>query len=70
MQRKIIGLHQDEAQDWVVDLACGQQQHVRHAPPWLNRPWGVSPEGRQSRFGSSLDCKHCNHSEYESVPPK
>ena len=38
MQRKIIGFHQDEAQDWVADLECGQQQHVRHAPPWLNRP--------------------------------
>jgi hypothetical protein len=57
-------------QDWVADLECGQQQHVRHAPPWLNRPWVVSPEGRQSRFGSSLDCKHCNHSVHESVPPK
>jgi hypothetical protein len=38
MQRKIIGFHQDEEQDWVADLECGHQQHVRHTPPWLNRP--------------------------------
>jgi len=58
MQRMIIGFHQDEAQDWVANLACGHQQHVRHTPPWLNRPWVVSPEGRSSRLGYSLDCKH------------
>ena len=47
MQRTIIGFHQDAAQEWVADLACGQQQHVRHTPPWLNRPWVLSPEGRR-----------------------
>ena len=26
MQRKIIGFHQDEAQNWVADLACGHKQ--------------------------------------------
>jgi Protein of unknown function (DUF3565) len=51
VQRKIIGFHQDEAQDWVADLECGHQQHVRHTPPWLNRPWVISPEGRRSRLG-------------------
>ena len=39
MQRTIIGFHQDEAQEWVADLECGHQQHVRHTPPWL-RPSG------------------------------
>ena len=61
VQRKIIGFHQDAAQEWVADLACGHQQHVRHAPPWFNHPWVVSPEGRRSRLGSTLDCKHCDH---------
>ena len=65
MQRKIIGFHQDEAQDWVADLACGHQQHVRHAPPWLNRPWVISPEGRCSRLGYTLDCKHCDQGAQE-----
>ena len=67
MQRKIIGFHQDAAQEWVADLACGHQQHVRHTPPWLNRPWVVSPEGRRSRLGSTLDCKHCEHSAQENT---
>ncbi|MBM3223562.1 MAG: DUF3565 domain-containing protein [Candidatus Tectomicrobia bacterium] len=60
MQRSIIGFHQDELQDWVADLDCGHKQHVRHDPPWLNRPWVVSFEGRQRYLGQQLDCKHCD----------
>lgn len=67
MQRKIVGFHQDEAQDWVADLACGHKQHVRHQPPWLNRPWVVSPEGRHSHIGYFLDCKGCDQGAQESV---
>jgi hypothetical protein len=69
VQRKIIGFHQDEAQDWVADLECGHTQHVRHQPPWLNRPWVISPEGRRSRIGSYLDCKDCNQGAQESASP-
>jgi hypothetical protein len=65
MRRKIIGFHQDEAQDWVADLVCGHKQHVRHAPPWVNRPWVVSPEGRCSRIGYTLDCKDCDQRVHE-----
>src|SRR5438132_5030592 len=54
MLRKIIGFHQDDAQDWVADLECRHKQHVRHTPPWLNRPWGVSAEGRRSRLGYTV----------------
>jgi hypothetical protein len=68
MQRTIIGFHQDEAQEWVADLACGHQQHVRHTPPWLHRPWVISPEGRRSRLGYVLDCKHCDQGAQESAP--
>ena len=67
MQRKIVGFHQDEAQDWVADLECGHRQHVRHQPPWLNRPWVVSPEGRRSHIGYYLDCKCCDQKAQESV---
>jgi SAM-dependent methyltransferase len=59
MQQKIIGYHQDAVQDWVADLACGHQQHVRHHPPWVNRPWVVSLAGRYSRLGMPLDCTLC-----------
>ena len=68
MQRTIIGFHQDEVQEWVADFACGQQQHVRHTLPWLNRPWVLSPEGRRSRLGYALDCTHCEPGAEERGP--
>ena len=68
MQRTIIGFHQDEAQAWVADFACGHQQHVRHMPPWLNRPWVLSPEGRRSRLGYALECTHCEPGAEERGP--
>ena len=60
MKRKIIDFHQDEKGDWVADLECGHGQHVRHDPPWLNRPWVITAEGRQSRLGMELECKKCD----------
>jgi hypothetical protein len=59
VKRRIVGFHQDERQDWVADLACGHGQHVRHNPPWMNRPWVVTPEGRERFLGFELDCKKC-----------
>jgi hypothetical protein len=38
MQQPIVGFHQDDVGDWVADLACGHTQHIRHQPPWVNRP--------------------------------
>src|SRR5205085_9463290 len=49
--RSIIGFHQDEQGHWVADLQCGHTQHVRHDPPWQNRPWVVTPEGRAAFLG-------------------
>ena len=48
--RKITGFHPDEEGDWVAELECGHQQHVRHEPPWQVRPWVVTPEGRAARI--------------------
>lgn len=61
MKRKIIGFHQDELDDWVADLECGHTQHVRHNPPWMNRPWVVTKEGRRKYLGFELDCKDCDY---------
>ena len=58
-QRKIIAFHQDQYGDWVADLECGHTQHVRHNPPWQNRPWVVTPEGRSAYLGRELRCKKC-----------
>ena len=68
MQQKIIGFHRDEENDWVADLACGHTQHVRHNPPWQNRPWVETTEGQQQYIGFELNCKTCDEekSEYEN----
>ena len=59
MYQAIVGFHQDELGDWVADLACGHTQHVRHQPPWTNRPWVMTCTGRQHHVGWPLWCKHC-----------
>jgi hypothetical protein len=38
MKQKICAYHQDDESDWVSELECGHNQHVRHNPPWTNRP--------------------------------
>jgi hypothetical protein len=59
MQRAIIGFHLDEQGDWVADLECGHKQHVRHHPPFMNRPWVVTADGRRSKLGVKLECILC-----------
>jgi hypothetical protein len=65
MERRITGFHQDEAQDWVAELECGHNQHVRHDPPWTNRPWVVTPAGREQVLGRMLSCRKCD----QGAPP-
>lgn len=60
VRQPITGFHQDEADDWVAELACGHNQHVRHNPPWTNRPWVVTPQSRESMTGHELACKKCD----------
>ena len=64
MERRITGFHQDEENHWVAELECGHNQHTRHDPPWTNRPWVVTEEGRASVLGKTLKCKKCD----EGVP--
>ena len=60
MQKKIVGFHQDQQKHWVAELECGHTQHVRHVPPWQNRTWVVTEEGRASHIGHLLKCKTCH----------
>ena len=60
MDRRIVGFHQDDLNDWVAELECGHHQHVRHDPPWTNRPWVVTPEGREATLGRTLACRKCD----------
>jgi hypothetical protein len=57
--RRIVGFHRDEEGHWVADLECGHGQHVRHKPPWQQRPWVTTPEGRASHIGMTLRCVKC-----------
>ncbi len=63
MRCKIVGFHQDAQADWVAALECGHRQHVRHAPPWVSRPWVLTAEGRQAKIGATLECQECGTAE-------
>jgi len=63
MQQAICAYHKDEHDDWVAELECGHFQHVRHKPPFINRPWTESSEGRSSMIGFKLECKKCDRAE-------
>ena len=63
MERAIVGFHQDDEQHWVAELSCGHDQHVRHDPPLSDRPWVLTPEGREGRKGDRLDCLRCDRFE-------
>lgn len=60
MKQPINGYHKDSENHWVAELACGHGQHVRHDPPWMERPWVTTEEGRQSRLGTELNCVRCD----------
>jgi hypothetical protein len=60
--RKIVGYHLDEHSEWVAELECGHQQHVRHNPPWTERHWVTTAEGRRNHLGQELRCKACSMS--------
>lgn len=64
MKRAIVGFHEDDAGDPVADLECGHGQHVRHRPPFINRPWVLSESGRAEMLGSELDCVLCDRMEW------
>jgi hypothetical protein len=40
---------------WMAELECGHNQHVRHDPPYVERPWVITEHGRQSRLGHELN---------------
>ena len=65
MKRKITGFHLDEEDDWVAELECHHGQHVRHKPPFINRPWVVTETGRTSKLGNELNCLKCDQGEPE-----
>ena len=67
-ERRIIGFHQDEENHWVADLECGHTRHVRHDPPWEERQWVTTEEGRARFLGHKLNCVKCAGEERAPVP--
>ncbi|MDA0838493.1 MAG: DUF3565 domain-containing protein [Planctomycetota bacterium] len=63
MNRKITGFNLDEENEWVAELECGHGQHMRHKPPFFNRPRIVDEEGRRSMLGEELNCLKCDNGE-------
>lgn len=60
MNQKVCGYHKDFEDHWVAELECGHGQHVRHDPPWQERVWVTTPEGRAGRLGTELNCVRCD----------
>jgi tellurite resistance-related uncharacterized protein len=63
VRRTIVGFHQDEDGDWVAELSCLHNQHVRHRPPFQERPWVLDGSERSARIGAGLDCPLCDRAE-------
>ncbi|MDG3557884.1 DUF3565 domain-containing protein [Acinetobacter bereziniae] len=45
---------------WLNSAHMGHRQHMRHLPPWQNRPWVMSAQGRQEKIATPIDCKQCD----------
>ena len=64
MKRNITGYHKDKRDDWVAELDCCHGQHVRNNPPFTNRPWIESVEGRAEKLRFQLECIRCDRFEF------
>jgi hypothetical protein len=43
---------------------------VRHRPPFSERPWVLTEEGRRAKIGEAIDCRLCDElAEPGSQPP-
>jgi tellurite methyltransferase len=63
VDRRIVGFHLDPESDWVAELDCGHNQHVRHRPPFQMRPWVLNDDERAAQLGTPLDCPLCERGE-------
>ena len=63
MLRHIAGFRQDEEGDWVAALSCLHGQHIRHNPPFQNRPWVLTDAGRAEHVGTDINCPLCDRAE-------
>jgi catechol 2,3-dioxygenase-like lactoylglutathione lyase family enzyme len=69
MQRAIADYHRDDEHHWVATLACGHTQHLRHTPPFVERPWVMDATRRAAMLGYPLACKVCDDERRTPSPP-
>ncbi|MBT9530851.1 MAG: DUF3565 domain-containing protein [Pseudomonas sp.] len=55
----LLDFRQDDQGHWVALLSCGHTQHLRHQPPWQNRPWVVDQQQRHALLGQPFPCGWC-----------
>lgn len=60
VRRIITGFYEDIEGHFVAILDCGHEQHVRHRPPFAERPWVLTEEGRRSKIGEAIECRLCD----------
>lgn len=61
--RKIVGFRMDVDRNWVADLECGHQKHVRNDPPYTDHHWVTTAQGRLEHMGQELICSACRSAE-------
>ena len=69
MLQAIIGFDTDEENHWVAKLHCGHNQHVRHQPPFINRPWVINKITRMEKLGQELNCVKCDNGAVQDFTP-
>jgi tellurite resistance-related uncharacterized protein len=60
VERTITGFRLDALGEWIAELDCGHDQHIRHRPPFEIRPWIRSAKERLARLESKRDCPLCD----------
>lgn len=60
MQRAITGFYEDIEGHFIAVLECGHEQHMRHRPPFIERPWVTTEEGRKAKIGALVECRACD----------
>jgi tellurite methyltransferase len=61
--RRIIDFHLDAEGDWVAEMSCYHNRHIRHDPPFKEAAWVLDPAGRDAHVGSNLECPLCDRAE-------
>ncbi|MGH8176993.1 MAG: DUF3565 domain-containing protein, partial [Steroidobacter sp.] len=68
MQRRIVDYAMDPGGERIAILDCGHPQHIRHNPPFINRAWTLTQEGRNGMLGQSLNCVRCDEAASATDP--